>query len=261
MKIKELVDLKDTLDMQSMVTSCIKLFGSATTCDEVLAQIYDGKDLSKALELVDKLDLVQDLSREDIDVQEVIEMNEVEIDNNGDEIMKKQNKVVKVEELDMHIDNNGIDADVDTRVVTSDHGISKVENTLEYWMKNIKDDEIFDVPFKEVYTHLDNGAYPGTVVSVARFYGTTKTFENKVIPGGWRFVINVKMEPVYSKAEHRGWFLETLPIYMSPKAFLSYCEQMGWEFGDRKSMCGKAVNVMVDYDQVRKSKTYFLQGK
>lgn len=256
---KDIVKIELKADVEEVVKSCVRIFGEARA-EEVLNSLYKGTKLKKALAFLDELELAQEEVAK-LDIDEINEMSEIEIDERGDSLMHKKVTKQEVENLDLHVDNDGIDALTDDRVVNSDHGIDNRENTLEYWMSNLKDEEIFDTPFKEVYTHLDNGAYPGVVVSVSRFYGQTKTFGNKVIPGGWRFVINVKMEPVYSKAEHRGYFLEVLPIYMSANAFKSYCDEVGWEFGNRESMRGKKVNIVVDVDQVKKSKTYFIQGK
>lgn len=250
MKIKDLVEVKKMLDIESMVTSCVKIFGSARAA-EVLTELYQGKELTKALELLEKLDLMQDVIQEDVDVQEVIEMNEVEIDNNGDEIMKKQNKVVKAEELDMHIDNNGIDADIDTRVVNSDHGIGKEENNLEWWLMHAKNSEMKPVPFRDVVNHFDKGVYKGTVRNVYAYFKF----------GQRRFVVNVNLEPIYSTAEHRGYVFESCPVFLSFNQFESICNELGWDFDDMESVKGKPVNIVIDYNQATKSNTYFLQGK
>ena len=256
MKIKNLIDLKKTMDKEQMVISCVKIFGSARA-NEILKKIYTGKELKDALNLLEKLDLMQDVTKE------VLDVTEVQIDEEEDNIMKKQTKVVtKVEELDLHIDNDGIDALPDTRVVNSDHGISNLDNTLEYWLQNAKDDEELEpVSFKEVYTHLDDGEYPGIVQSVARFYSDAKTFGNKVIPAGFRFVINVALQPAYSKAEHRGYIFKVVPVFMTFSSFKSFCDQNGWEFGNKESMIGNQVNMVIDYDEIKKSKIYFLIGK
>lgn len=259
MKIKDLVDLKKTMDINQMVISCIKLFGSARA-EVILKKIYAGDELANALDLIEKLDLMQNVTNEVIDVNEV---NEIE-NESEDEIMKKQTKNTKaeIENLDMHVDNDGIDALQDTRVATSDHGISDLDNTLEYWLQNAKDDsELEPVSFKEVFNHFDKGEYPGIVQSVARFYSNAKSFGNKVIPAGFRFVVNVALQPIYSKAEHRGYILQVLPIFMTFNAFRSFCDQYKWQFGDKESMRGKAVNVVIDYDEIKKSNKYFLKGE
>lgn len=251
MQIKDLVDLKSSLDMQSVVTSCIKLFGSARTRDEILAQIYSDNELNKSLELVDKLDLVQDVNKEVLDVNEVIEMSEIEVNEKGDEIMKKQNKVVKVEELDMHIDNDGIDAVQDTRVVTSDHGIDNRENNLEWWLMHAKNSEMKPVPFRDVLNHFDKGVYKGTIRNVYAYFKF----------GQRRFVVNVNLEPIYSTAEHRGYVFESCPVFLSFNQFESICNEKKWDFDDMEALKGQPVNIVIDYDETRKSNTYFLQGK
>ena len=259
MKLKNLVDLKKVMDKEQMVISCIKIFGSARA-EEVLQEIYAGDELADALRLLEKLDLMQDVTNEVLDVNEV---NEIE-NESEEELMKKQTKVTKaeIEELDMHVDSDGIDALEDTRVVNSDHGISNLDNTLEYWLQNAKDDEELEpVSFKEIYMHLDNGEYPGIVQSVARFYSNAKTFGNKVIPAGFRFVVNVALQPAYSKAEHRGYIFQVVPVFMTFSSFKSFCDQYKWEFGNKESMIGNQVNMVIDYDEIRKSKRYFLKGE
>ena len=250
MKIKELVNLKEIMSKEDLVTSCIKLFGSARTT-EILPQIYSDNELLQALDLVDKLDLVQDVNKEEVDVNEVLEMTEIEVNEKGEEIMKKQNKVVKAEELDMHIDNNGIDAAQDTRVVESDHGIDNRENNLEWWLMHAKNSEMKPVPFRDVLNHFDKGVYKGTVRNVYAYFKF----------GQRRFVVNVNLEPIYSTAEHRGYVFESCPVFMSFNQFESICNELGWDFDDMEAVKGKPVNIVVDYDETRKSNTYFLQGK
>lgn len=249
MKIKDLVDLKKSLDIDQMVTSCIKIFGSARA-EEVLGQIYTGSEYKKSLDLLEKLDLMT--FEEQLDVNEVLEMEELTIDDvQGDNIMKKQTKVVKAEELDMHIDNDGIDAVQDTRVVTSDHGIDNRENNLEWWLMHAKNSEMKPVPFRDVLNHFDKGVYKGTVRNVYAYFKF----------GQRRFVVNVNLEPIYSTAEHRGYVFESCPVFMSFNQFESICNEKKWDFDDMEALKGQPVNIVIDYDETRKSNTYFLQGK
>lgn len=246
MKIKDLIDLKSSLDVEQMVISCIKVFGSARA-EEVLQEIYAGDELANALVLLEKLDLMQDVTNEVADVQDV-----EEIENESEEyIMKKQNKNTKAEVLDMHVDNDGIDAVQDTRVVESDHGIDNRENNLEWWLMHAKNSEMKPVPFRDVLNHFDKGVYKGTVRNVYAYFKF----------GQRRFVVNVNLEPIYSTAEHRGYVFESCPVFMSFNQFESICNELGWDFDDMEAVKGKPVNIVVDYDETRKSNTYFLQGK
>lgn len=250
MKIKELVNLKEMMSKEDLVTSCIKLFGSARTT-EILPQIYSDNELLQALELVDKLDLVQDVNKEDVDVNEVLEMTEIEVNEKGEEIMKKQNKVVKAEELDMHIDNDGIDALPDNRVVNSDHGVDNTENNLEWWMLHAKRSERIPVEFRDYINHFDKGVYPGTIRNIYDYFKDGKP----------RVVVNVNLEPIYSTAEHRGYVIKNCPVFLSLDQFVSICDEFGWDVDDTKGFVDKKVKIVIDYDKTRKSNTYFLQGK
>ena len=246
MKIKDLIDLKKNVDVEQMVISCIKVFGSAKA-EEVLQEIYAGDELANALVLLEKLDLMQDVTNEVIDVQDV-----EEIENESEEyIMKKQNKNTKAEVLDMHIDNDGIDAVQDTRVVVSDHGIDNRENNLEWWLLHAKNSEMKPVPFRDYLNHFDKGVYKGTVRNVYAYFKF----------GQRRFVVNVALEPIYSTAEHRGYVFESCPVFLSFNQFESICEELGWDFDDMDAMKGKQVNIVIDYNDATKSNTYFLQGK
>ena len=246
MKIKDLIDLKSSLDVEQMVISCIKVFGSARA-EEVLQEIYAGDELANALVLLEKLDLMQDVTNEVMDVNDV-----EEIENESEEyIMKKQNKNTKAEVLDMHVDNDGIDAVQDTRVVVSDHGISNTENNLEWWLMHAKNSEMKPVPFHDVINHFDKGVYKGTVRNVYAYFKF----------GQRRFVVNVNLEPIYSVAEHRGYVFESCPVFLSFNQFESICNELGWDFDNMEEVKGKPVNIVIDYNETTKSNTYFIQGK
>ena len=182
---------------------------------------------------------------------EVLEMTEIEVNEKGEEIMKKQNKVVKAEELDMHVDNDGIDAVQDNRVVNSDHGIDNRENNLDWWLIHAKNSEMKPVPFRDVLNHFDKGVYKGTIRNVYAYFKF----------GQRRFVVNVNLEPIYSTAEHRGYVFESCPVFLSFNQFESICNEKKWDFDDMEALKGQPVNIVIDYDETRKSNTYFLQGK
>lgn len=259
MQMKKLVELKKLMPMQDMVVSCIKLFGEVKA-SAVLKKIYKGKELAQALAILQSKEneiTFEECKEEKVAFDELEGMNEVEINDKGDEVMaKKQTKAVKIQELedalDMHIDNDGIDALEDTRVVNSDHGVDNSEDNLEWWLMHAKNSEMKPVPFRDVINKFEKGTYAGTVRNVYPYFKF----------GQRRFVINIALEPIYSKAEHRGYVFESCPVFLGFQQYESICNELGWDFDDMQSVKGNPVNICItEYDEEKGSRSYFIQGK
>jgi hypothetical protein len=245
------LDLKESVE--DITRSCVKMFGDERA-KEVLEKIYKGAKLKKALKELEKIDneiRKEDIGNEDgVDINEVLEMNEIETNEQGEEIMTRKN-VKEIE--DVEIKHNGVDAMKDTRELVSDHGRDNKENTLQNWYQNAKNSELMPVYLKDVVNELDAGTViNGSVVRVCRFLDRF---------GKTRFAVNIQLQAIYSEKNHRGYLFETTAIYLEFKQFQAYCEEVKWNFDDMKEMRGEEVKIAIAYDADKKSNTYFLQSK
>lgn len=245
-KLRKVVKVEG-MEVEDVVKSCVKLFGSARA-EEVLPGIYEGQDLEDALSMLADMELADDASQEaTVSADEELEMEKIEVNEQGEEIMAK--KQIKDKELEF----DGIDALEDTRTVEHDSGVDNSENNLEYWLLHVKNEDAEPVPFRDIVNKLDDGAYKGTVRNVSRFYSDKM--------GQFRIVINVNLPPVYCMAEHRGYFIQSCPLFMSLTQYRSICEEMGWDYNDMKSVSGDDVTIVVDTNETTKRKQYFIQTK
>lgn len=246
-KLRKVVKVEG-MEVEDVVKSCVKLFGSARA-EEVLPGIYEGQDLEDALSMLADMELADDVSQEEaVSIDEELEMEKIEVNEQGEEIMTK--KQIKEKELDF----DGIDAAEDTRTVEHDSGADNTENNLAYWLSNVTNEEAEDaVQFKNIVNKVDDGVYKGTVRSVNRFYSDKM--------GQFRIVINVNLPPVYCTAEHKGYFIQPVPFFMSLTQYRGICEDMGWDFNDMKSVAGDDIKIVVATEDKAKGKYYFIQRK